>query len=47
VMVRGYDGDYAVSTALVDVGACEKLAPVKLVMSRGGSIAGVATGASS
>jgi hypothetical protein len=42
VLVRGYDGDYAVSTATVEVGDCGKLAPVKITMSTGGSLVGVA-----
>jgi hypothetical protein len=42
ILVRGYDGSHAVSTASVDVDACDKLAPVQLVMNAGGTIAGVA-----
>ncbi len=42
VLVRGYDGDFAVSTTTVAVGDCAKLAPVKLTMSVGGTIKGVA-----
>ncbi|WP_437689513.1 carboxypeptidase regulatory-like domain-containing protein [Sorangium sp. So ce176] len=45
IAVRGYDGANAVSTVNVDVAGCDDIAPVKLVMSRGGSIAGVARGA--
>jgi hypothetical protein len=40
VLVRGYDGDYAVATVTVQVGDCGKLAPVKLTLSKGGTIAG-------
>ena len=45
VLVRGYDGDYAVSTLTVEVEDCAKLAPVKLTMSTGGSLIGVARSA--
>jgi protocatechuate 3,4-dioxygenase beta subunit len=40
VMVRGYDGDNAASTLTVEVADCDKLQPVKLVMSPGGSVEG-------
>jgi hypothetical protein len=42
VLVRGYDGDHAVTTETVQIAECEKLAPMKLIMSHGGGIAGVA-----
>jgi hypothetical protein len=42
VFVRGYDGDYAVSTLTVQVGDCAKLSPVKLTMSTGATITGTA-----
>lgn len=42
IAVRGYDGSNAVSTVNVEVGECDRVEPVKLVMSPGGSIAGVA-----
>lgn len=41
VLVRGYDGDNAASTVTIEVAECDKLSPVKLVMSPGGSIEGV------
>jgi hypothetical protein len=40
LLVRGYDGDYAVTTATVKVGDCAKLSPVTLTMSAGGAVAG-------
>jgi hypothetical protein len=40
LLVRGYDGDYAVATTSVKVGDCAKLAPVTLTLSKGGAIAG-------
>jgi hypothetical protein len=42
VLVRGYDGSYAVSSTTVEIGDCGKLAPVKLTMAMGGTITGVA-----
>ncbi len=42
LLVRGYDGDYAVTTATVEVGDCDKLAKVVLTMSAGGGVKGVA-----
>jgi protocatechuate 3,4-dioxygenase beta subunit len=42
VLVRGYDGDYAVSTTTVKISDCSKLAPVKLTMTTGGTVTGVA-----
>ena len=42
IVVRGYDGEHAVSTATVTIGDCDKLEPVKLTMSDGGSVTGVA-----
>jgi hypothetical protein len=44
VLVRAYDDSHAVTTVTVDVKSCDQLAPVKLVMSGGGSIEGVARG---
>src|SRR5439155_21903132 len=40
--VRAYDGNHAVTTVTTEVASCEKLAPVKVVLSQGGSIAGTA-----
>jgi hypothetical protein len=45
LLVRGYDGDNAVTTVTVEVGECDALAPVRLVMSPGGGITGVARSA--
>lgn len=42
VLVRGYDDDNAVSSVTIEVGECDKLAPVKLTMSPGGSVEGTA-----
>jgi hypothetical protein len=42
ILVRGYDGDHAVTTVTVQLSDCAAVAPVKLVMSHGGSITGVA-----
>jgi hypothetical protein len=42
VLVRAYDGDYAVSTANVTIGDCSKLQPVKITMTTGGAIQGIA-----
>jgi Carboxypeptidase regulatory-like domain len=42
VLLRGYDGSYAVSTTTVEVGDCEKLTKVSLTLSTGGSVIGVA-----
>jgi Carboxypeptidase regulatory-like domain len=45
VVVRGYDGASAVSTVNVEISDCAKVEPVKLVMSPGGGISGVARSA--
>ncbi len=45
LLVRSYDGDYAVTSATVEVGECAKLTPVKLTMTTGGSVTGVARSA--
>jgi len=45
LIVRGYDGSSAVSTVTVDIGDCNALTPIKLIMSPGGSIHGVARNA--
>lgn len=42
VLVRAYDGNHAVTTATLEITSCDKLAPVRLVLSQGGSIAGIA-----
>lgn len=42
IVVRGYDGKNAVSTTELTIGSCESVSPVRLVMSPGGGIAGVA-----
>ncbi|WP_437937880.1 MSCRAMM family protein [Sorangium sp. So ce341] len=42
IAVRGYDGSNAVSSVEVEVSSCDSLEPVKLVMSPGGSLSGVA-----
>ncbi|MDW8284132.1 MAG: carboxypeptidase-like regulatory domain-containing protein [Myxococcales bacterium] len=42
VLVRAYDGNHAVTTSTLEITSCDKLAPVKLVLSPGGSIAGTA-----
>jgi hypothetical protein len=42
VLVRGYDGDYAVTTVTVKIMDCAKLPAVKMVMSAGGNVAGTA-----
>ncbi|WP_437577426.1 MSCRAMM family protein [Sorangium sp. So ce887] len=42
VLVRGYDGSNAVSSTEIEVSSCDSLSPVKLVMSPGGSLSGVA-----
>jgi hypothetical protein len=42
VLVRGYDGDHAVTTTTVDVGECDEQTPVVLTMSAGGAVEGVA-----
>jgi hypothetical protein len=42
VLVRGYDGDFAVTTVTIPVSDCAKLGKVLLVMSTGGTITGVA-----
>jgi hypothetical protein len=45
LLVRGYGPPWAVGTVTVQVGACDALAPVALVMSNGGGVAGQARGA--
>ena len=45
VMVRGYDRDHAPSSLTVQIDSCDKREPVKLVMSPGGSVEGVARSA--
>ncbi len=42
LVVRGYDGDYAVAALTVQVGDCAKLTPVTLTMSSGGAVTGTA-----
>ncbi|XXX77060.1 carboxypeptidase-like regulatory domain-containing protein [Sorangium sp. So ce134] len=42
VVVRGYDGSNAVSSTEIEISSCDGVQPVKLVMSPGGSLAGVA-----
>ncbi|WP_437278906.1 carboxypeptidase-like regulatory domain-containing protein [Sorangium sp. So ce375] len=42
IAVRAYDGSNAVRTVEIEVSSCDGLQPVKLVMSSGGSISGVA-----
>jgi hypothetical protein len=42
IVVRGYDGEHAVSTATLTISDCEKLTPVTLTMSDGGSVTGFA-----
>ncbi|HVK65351.1 MAG TPA: carboxypeptidase-like regulatory domain-containing protein [Polyangium sp.] len=42
VVLRGYDGEHAPSTLVVEVANCQPSKPLDLVMSGGGSIAGVA-----
>jgi Carboxypeptidase regulatory-like domain len=44
VLVRGYDGVNAVTTATLEIADCATLAPVKLVMSPGGGLRGVVRG---
>ncbi|WP_437877662.1 MSCRAMM family protein [Sorangium sp. So ce513] len=44
ILVRGYAGGYAASTASVQVSACDGLAPVDLTMSAGGSVVGAVRG---
>ncbi|WP_437850374.1 carboxypeptidase regulatory-like domain-containing protein [Sorangium sp. So ce363] len=44
ILVRGYAGDYATTTAGVLVSVCDDLAPIELTMSTGGSIVGVVRG---
>ncbi|WP_437648967.1 carboxypeptidase regulatory-like domain-containing protein [Sorangium sp. So ce362] len=44
ILVRGYAGGYATTTASVQVSGCDDLAPIDLVMSTGGSIVGVVRG---
>ncbi len=42
VLLRGYDGDNAATSMTVDAKDCSKIAPIKLVMSPGGSVEGFA-----
>ena len=42
VVVRGYDGDNATSTVTVEINDCAHPSPVKLTLSKGGSLTGVA-----
>lgn len=42
LMVRGYDGNNAVTTATVELPDCDESAKVELVMSAGGSVTGIA-----
>ncbi len=42
IVVRGYDGSNAVSSVEIEASSCDSLEPVKLVMSPGGSLSGVA-----
>lgn len=42
IVVRGYDGSNAVSSTEIEVASCDGLKPVRLVMSPGGSLSGVA-----
>ncbi|APR85113.1 Hypothetical protein A7982_10462 [Minicystis rosea] len=42
VLLRGYDGDNAATSMTVDAKDCSKIAPIKLVMSPGGSVEGIA-----
>lgn len=42
ITVRGYDGIHAVTSVDIEVSSCDDLEPVKLVMSPGGSLSGVA-----
>ena len=42
VLLRGYDGDNAATSMTVDAKDCSKIAPIKLVMSPGGSVEGLA-----
>lgn len=42
VLVRAYDGGHAVTSVAVEVESCEKAAPVKVVLSSGGAVTGVA-----
>ncbi|WP_437946065.1 carboxypeptidase-like regulatory domain-containing protein [Sorangium sp. So ce296] len=44
ILVRGYSGGYATTTAGVQVSGCDDLAPIELTMSTGGSIVGVVRG---
>lgn len=43
-LLRGYDGDNAPTTMVVEIRECDKLAPVTLVMSPGGTLEGTARG---
>jgi hypothetical protein len=42
IALRGYDGDHAPSTVLVDVADCNNAPPIKIVMTDGGILTGVA-----
>jgi hypothetical protein len=42
IVVRGYDGEHAVSTASLTIAECDELTPVTLTMSDGGSVTGFA-----
>ncbi|MDI1481049.1 carboxypeptidase-like regulatory domain-containing protein [Polyangium sp. y55x31] len=42
VVIRGYDGEHAPSTVVVEMPDCKLAKPLELVMSDGGSISGVA-----
>ncbi|APR88156.1 hypothetical protein A7982_13505 [Minicystis rosea] len=42
VIVRGYDGENAVTTVTMEIADCASVPPVDLVMSPGGAVAGVA-----
>lgn len=41
VLIRAYDGENAVTTAEIEVADCALVEPVNIVMSQGGSVAGV------
>jgi hypothetical protein len=42
IVVRGYDGEHAVSVATLTISDCAALQPVKLTMSDGGTVTGIA-----
>jgi hypothetical protein len=42
LLVRGYDGDFAVTTVTTEIKDCENVSPVKIVMSHGGTVTGIA-----